>query len=128
MIRYIGILEKDPGTLWGIYFPDLPGCVTAAESAEQALNQAPEALRLWIECALERDRELPKPRTIEELRDDEWVVEAMSKGHAAVMFSLAEEEEAFDQETLKAIDDAARRRGLSRKAFLRETVLEKLAG
>lgn len=128
MIRYIGILEKEPGTLWGIYFPDLPGCITAAETAEKALDQAPDALRLWVEFALESGQELPRARTIEELRQDEWVAEAISKGHAAVVFSLPPEEEVFDEETLRAIDEAARQRGLSRTAFLRETVREKIAG
>jgi predicted RNase H-like HicB family nuclease len=128
MIRYVGILEKEPGTLWGVWFPDLPGCITAAETAEQALDQAPDALRLWIEVALEKGEELPKARAIEELRTDEWVAEAIGKGDVAVLFSLAPEEEAFDPETLKAIDQAAEKRGLSRVEFLRETVLEKIAG
>jgi predicted RNase H-like HicB family nuclease len=128
MIRYIGILEKEPGTLWGICFPDLPGCITAAETAEQALDQAPDALRLWVDDTLETGEKLPKARTIEELRQDIWVAEAIAKGHAAVVFSLPPEEEVFDDETLRAIDEAAERRGMSRTAFLRETILEKIAG
>jgi predicted RNase H-like HicB family nuclease len=128
MIRYIAILEKEPGTLWGIYFPDLPGCITAAETAEQALDRAPEALRLWVEDALACREELPRPRTIEELRQDREISEALSEWNAAVVFSLSPEQEAFDEQTLKAIDEAAERRGLPRTAFLRQTVLEKIAG
>jgi predicted RNase H-like HicB family nuclease len=129
MTRYIGILEQDPGTLWGIYFPDLPGCVTAGETAEEALSRAPEALRLWVEDALDCREQLPTARSVEELRRDPDISEALSLGRAAaVVFSLTPEEETFDAETLKAIDRAAKQRGVSRSAFLRQTVLEKIAG
>lgn len=127
MIRYVAILEKEPGTLWGIWFPDLPGCTTAAESAETAMDQAAEALRLWVEDALRQGEGLPRARTIEELRDDEWVVEAIGNGHAAIVVSLRADEAAFDDDALKAIDAEAQKRGVSRIDFVRAAVLEKFA-
>lgn len=127
MIRYVAILEKEPGTLWGIWFPDLPGCITAAETAETAMDQAPEALRLWVEDALAQREQLPRARTIEELREDEWVAEAIANGHAALVVSLPADEVAFDDDALKAIDAEARKRGVSRIDFVRAAVLEKIA-
>jgi predicted RNase H-like HicB family nuclease len=126
MIRYVGILEKEPESLWGVYVPDLPGCVAAADTSDGALDQASEALRLWVEDAYEAGEVLPRARTVEELRRDPIVAEAIAAGHAAVVLSVAPDPE--DSETLRIIDEAAGRRGLSRAALLREAVLDKLAG
>jgi predicted RNase H-like HicB family nuclease len=128
MTRYVGILEKEPGSLWGVYFPDLPGCVTAGETAQEALDRAPEALRLWTEDALSSGEALPKARTVEDLRQDSQIAAAMAEGQAAVVLSSELDETLFDEPTLKAIDKAASQRGMSRIAFLRETVLDKIRG
>ena len=70
MTRYFGILEKEPDTLWGVYFPDLPGCVAAAQSAEEALAKAEWALRDIAGDINAGGRVLPLARTIEELNAD----------------------------------------------------------
>ena len=90
MIRYLGILEKDPGSLWGIWFPDLPGCGTAGETADIALDRAPEALRLWIEDARADNETLPLSRSIEDLRNDADVPKALSSGHAVIVVQVPE--------------------------------------
>ena len=128
MIRYVGILEKEPGTLWGIWFPDLPGCITAAETAETTMDQAPDALRLWVEDAIGCGEELPRARSLEELRQDGDVAGAIAKGHAAIIVSVPDDMAAFDDDTLEAIDAAAEKQGQSRLEFLRKTVLEKIDG
>ena len=128
MTRYVGILEKETGSLWGVYFPDLPGCVTAGETAQEALDRAPEALWLWTEDALSSGEALPKARTVEDLRQDSQIAAAMAEGQAAVVLSSELDETLFDEPTLKAINKAASQRGMSRIAFLRETVLDKIRG
>lgn len=127
MTHYIGVLEKEPGTLWGVWFPDLVGCTTAAETADLALEQAPDALRLWLECAAEDGEEPPAARTLEALRKDPEVVEAITAGHALVVVTLGEEA-LFDQSALTAIDAAAGRQGVSRQRFIHQTLLEKVVG
>lgn len=127
MIHYVGILEKEPGTLWGVWFPDLVGCTTAAETAEMVLDQAPDALRLWLECAAEDGEEPPRARSLEDLREVPEVAEAIAAGHAAVVVRLGGEDAIFEQGVLDAIDAAAKRQGLSRRHFIRQTLLEKVA-
>ena len=90
MIRYLGILEKEPGTLWGIWFPDLPGCVTAGETADIAIDRAPEALQLWVEDARADSEPLPRPRSIEELRQDAEVRQALAAGQAVIVVQAQE--------------------------------------
>lgn len=90
MVRYLGILEKEPGTLWGIWFPDLPGCVTAGETADIAIDRAPEVLRLWVDDARADNEVLPQARSIEELREDAEVREALAAGHAVILVQASE--------------------------------------
>lgn len=96
MIRYLGILEKEPGTLWGIWFPDLPGCVTAGETADIAIDRAPEVLQLWVDDARADNEPLPRPRSIEDLRHDSEVRQALAAGHAVIVVQAHELEAAAD--------------------------------
>ncbi len=42
-------------------FPDLPGCITCADTKEKAIANAQDAKRAWIEAALESNMEIPEP-------------------------------------------------------------------
>jgi len=44
-----------------IEIPDLPGCITQAESADEALAMIEDAKKGWIEIALEQGIEIPEP-------------------------------------------------------------------
>ena len=44
-----------------VSFPDLPGCLTSGETAEQAIANAADAKRIWLEAALEEGVEIPSP-------------------------------------------------------------------
>ena len=124
----IGILEKEPGTLWGIWFPDLPGCIAAAPTSAEVIEQAPDAVAQWIEVNRSDGQVVPAPRPFEDLRDDAWVAEALAKGHVPIVIPVPSAELGLDDSILQAVDKAAEKRGLSRVEFLRETVLEKIAG
>ena len=41
---YIGLVHKDAGSDYGVSFPDLPGCVTAGATLEEARGAAGDAL------------------------------------------------------------------------------------
>ena len=42
--------------------PELPGCMGHGASHEEALQNAQEALQLWIETAEEDGRSVPQPK------------------------------------------------------------------
>jgi predicted RNase H-like HicB family nuclease len=42
--------------------PELPGCMAYGETQEQALANAKEAIRVWIDTAHEFDDSVPTPR------------------------------------------------------------------
>jgi len=45
---------------------ELPGCMTQADSAEEALKLIEEARRSWIEVAYEDGQDIPLPRILED--------------------------------------------------------------
>ena len=84
MSRYVAVLEKEPDTLWGVYFPDLPGCVAAAEDVDTALANAAAALQEIMQDMTSEGKALPEARSIEELRADGEVRDALAAGSALV--------------------------------------------
>ena len=54
---------------WGVIVPDLPGCFSAADSGiDEAIENAKEAIELWIEAALDAGEDIPKPSSITDLQ------------------------------------------------------------
>ena len=61
MIQYQVKLHEEDGGYWA-EFPDLPGCFTQGDSREEVLENAREALSLWLEEARDPDWEVPVPK------------------------------------------------------------------
>lgn len=130
MTSYIGILEKEPTSLWGIWFPDLPGCVSAAETSELVLQYAPEALDLWLADSRETGVEAPRARSVDELRrDDPYVAEALAKGDIAVLIAPRDDSDQvlLGRESIAQVDEAAAHQGITRHDFVRRAIIEKIA-
>ena len=47
MKNYFALVDKDPDSAFGIRFPDIPGCLSAADAAEDIVPNAVEALQSW---------------------------------------------------------------------------------
>ena len=64
-------LEVIPDAEEGGYtasYPELPGCITCAETWEQLSFMALDAKRVWLEATLEDGREIAEPWIFKELR------------------------------------------------------------
>ena len=62
-------LELLPDTEEGGYaakYPDLPGCITAGDTMMEALENAEDAKRAWIEAQLEDGTPIPEPVNAEQ--------------------------------------------------------------
>ena len=65
----IAIEPGNATTAWGVVVPDLPGCFSAADSGiDEAIDNAKEAIELWIETALDLGQVIPAPSAITELQ------------------------------------------------------------
>ena len=66
---YPAIFEKDP-VGYGIYFPDVEGAVTQAETILEGLEVASDALGIMLGDLVERNLPLPEPSTMKEISYD----------------------------------------------------------
>ena len=57
------IRDSDEGGFVASY-PDLPGCITCGETEEEALKNALDAKKAWLEAALEENIEIPEPDSL----------------------------------------------------------------
>ncbi len=132
MARYVVLIDGRPGA-YGIVVPDLPGCTSGAATTDEALKNAAEAIRLWVEDAIADDEKIPKPRSAEQLRKDKDVARALAEGAALAIVPLvmdsgrpAKANLSLDSGLLHAIDEAASARGLTRSSFLASAAREKI--
>ena len=51
---------------FAVSFPDLPGCLTCGETVDQAILNAADAKKVWIEAALESGIEIPLPDSLDD--------------------------------------------------------------
>ena len=49
-----------------VSFPDLPGCITCADTLEKAIELASDAKQEWIATALEDGVDVPLPNSLED--------------------------------------------------------------
>lgn len=89
MPHYIALIHKEPTSSYGVSFPDVPGVITAADTLDEAIEQAAEALAFAAEDweALS-GTPFPEPRTLDALRSSQqFAVEASDAVVAAIPFS-----------------------------------------
>lgn len=70
MALYVAIIEDTDPDAVSLWFPDLPGCISGGDDVEEALESAPEALAFYAQELIADGRQLPPPRTLDELKAD----------------------------------------------------------
>ena len=56
--------DKEEGGYVASY-PDLPGCITCGDTIEEAVSNAKDAKKAWLEAALEEGIEIYEPDSLE---------------------------------------------------------------
>jgi predicted RNase H-like HicB family nuclease len=118
MAHYFALVHKDADSAFGIEFPDLPGCFSAADDFEAVLPNALEALDLYLEdqdAAPVSSLEAIRTRFAVELAAGAFLlpVPVMHRDTATERVNIS-----LERGVLRAIDDAAALRRLSRSAFI----------
>ena len=123
-MRYIAFIHKDPDSIYGVSFPDVPGCISAGDTIDDAVRNAVEALSGHIRM-LEADGDpVPSPRDFDAIMNDPDLAEDREGAMTTVVPLVRDRGSStrinvsLDLGLLEAIDAAARERGQTRSAFL----------
>lgn len=70
MTGYVALVHKDPGTSYGVSFPDVPGCISAGDTLVDALANAAEALAGHLALMRADGDVIPGPRGLLAIKAD----------------------------------------------------------
>jgi len=68
-MRYPIILHTENHRVFGVTVPDLPGCFSVGDSIEEAIDNAHEAIMLYIEDMMADGKSIPLPTQIVDMTD-----------------------------------------------------------
>jgi predicted RNase H-like HicB family nuclease len=119
-----GLIHEEDG-VFGMSFPDFPGVVTTARTAEDLIRKGAEALSFHVLGMVEDGDAIPILRDLQELRRDPEFREAAAGGVLVLIpFEMPARSVrvniSIDEGLLGAVDRAAEAAGQSRSAFLAE--------
>ncbi len=63
MTMYVALVRKEPGSAWGVDFPDFPGCISSGATLPAALRSAKGALVLHVKGMIEDGDQIPPSST-----------------------------------------------------------------
>ena len=125
-MHYVAVIDKDPGSAYGIQFPEVPGCFSAADRFEEVVPNAIEALSLFFE-----DGEPMPPRGLEAVRDE--VAGSIAEGAVLMMIPYVGDRKrvvrvnlSLEKGFLDTLDEAARMRGMTRSAFVQKAATREM--
>jgi predicted RNase H-like HicB family nuclease len=127
-VYFTAIIEAGGAAGYGVYFPDLPGCVSAGDTVEEAARKAEEALSLHLAGMVEDGEEIPAATPPEKIK--------ASPGSAEVGRMLVRSELpgksvrlniSMDEGLVAALDKAAKARDTTRSGLLAEATRRLLA-
>ncbi len=122
-MRYPILIEEGTDTAaFGVVVPDLPGCFSAGDTLDEALEAAKEAAAAWIDAALDRGIPVPPASSLDVVRN--------LRGYKGWAVGLVDLEDTFFDDTvervnitlprrvLRRLDDMARTAGQSRSGLI----------
>jgi predicted RNase H-like HicB family nuclease len=123
-VKYPIAIEPGSDTqAWGVVVPDLPGCFSAAdEGIDQAIENAKEAIELWIETAIDSGDPIPPATSIANHQANpefaNWIWAIADVDPAVLDETVERVNITIPRRILKRLDDRARAAGESRSSYI----------
>ena len=125
-MHYVAVIDKDPDSAYGIRFPEVPGCFSAADTFRDIVPNSIEALSLFFE-----DSDPAPTRDLESVRGE--VADDIASGAVLMMIPYVRDRRrvvrvnlSFEKGFLDTLDEAARMRGMTRSAFVEKAATREI--
>lgn len=127
-MRYpIAIEPGDDTHAFGVVFPDLPGCFSAGDTLDDAINNAEEAAAAWIDATLDNGAAVPAPSGLNDVRQNPayagWILAVVSVDPAMLDDVVERVNITLPRRVLKRLDAAARAAGENRSSYIAHLTL-----
>ncbi len=123
----IAIEPGDAQQAFGVVVPDLPGCFSAGDTLDEALDNAREAIELWLETVIDDGGAVPEPRSLAEHQKKKefkgWVWAVVAVDLAQLSDKTERVNITLPARVLRRIDAAAKAAGESRSGYLAHLAL-----
>ncbi|WP_300009759.1 type II toxin-antitoxin system HicB family antitoxin [uncultured Roseobacter sp.] len=133
-MHYVAFIHKEDESEFGISFPDFPGCIAVASDLDAVLAEGAKALAFHAEGMREDGEDIPAPSSIKDIFADSGLA-GWAEGAMVVLVPLVTDQGSprrinitMDPGLLRAVDDAADRRGMNRSAFLASAARKEVSG
>jgi predicted RNase H-like HicB family nuclease len=120
MRQYIALIHKDRDSEFGVSFPDLPGCVTAGATLDEARDMAAEALAFHLEGLDADGQPIPEPSSLEAVMAEKGnqdgvaiLVDPPARAVKTIRVNIT-----LPEDVLQEIDNYAEAKGYTRSGFL----------
>lgn len=127
-MNYPVVIHKDRKSDYGVSVPDLPGCVSAGKTVDEALAAVQEAIELHLEGIIEDGGVVPLPSPIERLRNDPdyadgtWAIVSVDETNLRIHYARVGI--TMPQRVLDAIDRHAKAHGETRSGLLARAAVQ----
>ena len=130
-MRYVIVVNKDPGSSYGVTVPGLPGCFSGGDTLDEAFANAQEAILCHIEGYMLEGQPVPEERPLEEHQansdysDGVWgfVDVDLSRLSEVLLGKAVRVNITMPQRIVAAVDNAAAKSGETRSGFLANAAL-----
>jgi predicted RNase H-like HicB family nuclease len=127
-MRFALVIQKDPDSDYGVIVLDLPGCFSAGETIDEAMEQAREAIECHLEAMLQEGEAIPTLRPIEQHRTNPEYAGGIFAFVDVDINKLAGVSERINitipKLILRKIDAYAKKASLARSTFIANAALE----
>ncbi|HTH96954.1 MAG TPA: type II toxin-antitoxin system HicB family antitoxin [Stellaceae bacterium] len=127
-MRYpILIEEGSTDTAFGVVVPDLPGCFSAGDTLDEALDAAKQAIAAWVDAALDAGQTVPAPSSLDDVRQlpdyAGWTLGIVELDPALFDDSIERVNITLPKRVLRRLDDLAASKHQSRGAFIADLTI-----
>lgn len=128
-MRYpIAIEPGNEGQAFGVVVPDLPGCFSAGDTLDEAIDNAKEAIELWLETTIDDGGVVPEAGNINSHQSNPefagWIWAVVDIDLAKLSDKSERINITLPSRVLRRIDAAAKAAGESRSGYIAHLALK----